>query len=718
MSGDEEEAEEEEQQGQQQEEQSEDDAQSQLEDYASQPQAREPWDQRGKNGLYGGGGRGADDRETGWVTNYGIGGGATQASSGVEEDLRYDGGREEGRTQRMSSRGTFRAARRRSSSGTEHSSYGPVTPTNTSFSGPSGGPQIVNPESGYRLPPPPTTKTTESQPPPLKHSYSNPAPPMPEQTQPPLSPPSTLKKKTSPSSNKVVASGVPITPLVNPMQHVDTTLLNTTRRKPAFKWTGRSKKAPTISAPILPEGFVESLGMDTFALTPGCAGPNHLLHSGASSTSDAGVSDRDSSASSIKSGSKKDQDRAPRPRKIPNRANFLPALKLGSSALNLSLSSSSSPEPTSSSPPAPVPAPIIVPAHNARLNGPSPLPTPVRLPLNALRNSTTSSGNEHDSSDYSHEISDAFRRLSRESDVSYAPSSKTIASAEKTRRLYFNGIREERARQADQEVQANRGVVPANAPAIPAIPTRYQDEVDHSPSQNTPVNRHGSADSAFRNPWGATASRNSGGSFQHSTPVNRGSHGFNGADRHGSISSHRTIGQRPPSAAYQPKTAFAAPLVEQSDSQDSYTYGYGASRSASGSEEERRAERERERQGSTSSAYSENSNINDYLSPDPQVVEDQDSFRSTPSPSPFQQQQTAPLRRGSVLPSSYSNSISTAPLNFSKRPQQEERVHPSAQGTTGPSGGFNNWGHREEERAAPRSEPEQIGGTGFRNPFG
>lgn len=34
------------------------------------PAPTRPWDQRGKTGLYGGGGRGADDSETGWVRNF------------------------------------------------------------------------------------------------------------------------------------------------------------------------------------------------------------------------------------------------------------------------------------------------------------------------------------------------------------------------------------------------------------------------------------------------------------------------------------------------------------------------------------------------------------------------------------------------------------------------------------------------------------------------
>ncbi|ORY47195.1 hypothetical protein BCR35DRAFT_356222 [Leucosporidium creatinivorum] len=648
------------------------DAQPPLEDYNSQPQAREPWDQRGKNGLYGGGGRGADDRETGWVSNYGLGGRA----AGVEEDLRYEE-EQAGRTARLDSRDTYRGGRRRSSSGTEHSSYGPVTPTNDSFSGPAGGPHIANHESGYRHGnSPPSTQEIK---PSSKLSFSHP-PPMPDNTQPPTSPPTTLKKKTPPPK----ASGVPV-PLVNPMQQADTSLLNTTRRKSAFKWN-RSKKTPVISNPILPDGFVESLGMETFALTPGCSAPNHLLQQSAASSSANLGSDHDSSASSVKSGKKdqKDQNRAPRPRKISNRPNFLPALKLGAPDLNVPISH---PDGTSS-----LPRPTE-----------SPIPTPVRLPLNALRHS---SGDERNSSDYSHEISDAFRRLSRDSEVSYAPSSKTLASAEKTRRLYFNGIREERARQADQEVQANRAPILANAPAVPAMPTRYQDEVE-SPAPSQSTTRHGSTDSAFRNPWGPNSgARQSGGSFHSNNGAgNRRSfgtpQGFNTEPR-GSISSHRTINQQPyrPKSFTRPKS-HTAPVIEASDSRESSNYGGG--------------EEERQRQGSTSSAYSENSNINDYLSSSSDNEDIYSSYTSQPQ-QPLHN--TQPLRRKSLAPTA------TAPLNLNRRQPQEEKVVPSAQGTTGPSGGFNNWGHREEAGSAPfggfgaRADPDIIGATGFRNPFG
>ena len=661
------------------------------EEYASPPQAREPWDQRGKNGLYGGGGRGADDQETGWVSNYGPG-----RESGVEEDLRFDEQQDTPRTQRTDSQATHRDERRRSSSDTEHSSYGPVTPTNTSFSGPAGGPHIAQADSGYRSHgSPSSTKAKDSH----ATGFSHP-PPMPHQSAiviPTPTSPSTLKKKAAPPSK----SSAPAAPAVDPMQRVNTSLLQSAQKKKStgFKWTGRSKKAPVISKPILPDGFVESLGMETFTLTPGCSAPNHLLHQPSLAMSrpsnSAGSSEHGSSAGSVKSGGRKD---APRPRKIPNRPNFLPALKLG--------------EPVDMS------VPISHPDGTSSLpREESPLPTPVRLPLAALRNSSGSS-EEQRSSAYSHEVNDAFRRLSRDSEVSYAPSTNTIASAEKTRRLYFNGIREDRARQADQEVQANRGPVLANAPAIPPIPSRYADEVE-SPQHSTPVNRHGSTDSGFRNPWGpASGTRTSGGSFN--IPGHRGSKssmpkGWTGEPR-SSTNSGGTIHQF--SSSYTPHS-LSAPIVESSVSQDSYIPAQ--------QDEDSDAHLREDRQGSTSSAYSEYSTA---TTPDyPTHVQD---FPTTPSPPPTQPLYSSfpmagqqPHRRGSLVPPSQAHGgtpiAQTAPLKL-RRQQNEDRVLPSAQGATAPQGGFNNWGHQEGEGYSfppqQQQQPREIGTTGFRNPFG
>ncbi|KAM0752452.1 hypothetical protein T439DRAFT_324546 [Meredithblackwellia eburnea MCA 4105] len=281
-------------------------------------QRREPWDSRGKTGLYGGGGRGADDSETGWISDSEMG---RKEDGRGEEDLRYD----DAPTPKANSAGFkndgygHRDERRRSSAETQ-SSYGPVTPVSATFEGYQHQPHQGAPGNAKKA-----TKTPPARPiraadpqsvaqaPVIDQSYpsgkgqprsqahpgSRPAegPPIPTRSQgsslanPTHSSaePGRLRKKTisnhsgSPHptiSAPTISVPQPLPPpppadfeRKRPMSTEDAK-----RRKSvaaSFLWGGKSKKMPVISNPILPQGFVESLGMETFALTPGCSVPAH-----------------------------------------------------------------------------------------------------------------------------------------------------------------------------------------------------------------------------------------------------------------------------------------------------------------------------------------------------------------------------------------------------------------------------------------------------------
>ncbi|BGO93968.1 hypothetical protein NBRC10512_005225 [Rhodotorula toruloides] len=217
--------------------------QEDLEPYESHVQSDTPWDERGKSGLYGGGGRGADDRETGWVRDYAFS--PAPPVSGYEEDLRFDNDDGEESQQHSSH------DQHRQSSETSGSSTGPLTPTNGVDFGSAC-------ESALRQ----TQATARS------------SPPLHEQPIHTVDP-ARIKKKT-------IGAAIP-TPSA-PMPALASSGVKGARedrprvqRKTTFKLIGRSKKPPTISAPILPEGFVESLGMETFPLYPGVKAPQHAL---------------------------------------------------------------------------------------------------------------------------------------------------------------------------------------------------------------------------------------------------------------------------------------------------------------------------------------------------------------------------------------------------------------------------------------------------------
>ncbi|KAM0752236.1 hypothetical protein T439DRAFT_355103 [Meredithblackwellia eburnea MCA 4105] len=414
-------------------------------------QRREPWDTRGKTGLYGGGGRGADDSETGWVSDYAM---QRKDSRQGEEDLQY----EDAPTPKMHN-GTFtddryghRDERRRSSSETQ-SSYGPVTPVSATFDGyqdqPFRAPVGKMPTNGAPSRPVRGADSQPAEPVPLLNQTRNSAksgrtrsqsrpgsrpvvapaerPAIPTRspassvTAPTQSPsePGRLRKKTisQPAGAPHPTISAPISApqaTVPPAAEVRERPVSTDegkRRKSvtaSFRWSGRSKKAPVISNPILPEGFVESLGMETFALTPGCSAPAH-------------------DAPPKQKKKEKEATPAPRPKKQP-------------------------------------PVRPSAPTGTAEL---------VRTPMDALRDAGASTPNE-----FRREINDAFKRLSDNSDVSYTPPSNR-SSSDQDRRKYFNNMREDMSKPAT-EVQANRG--PRTSSRAQGLPQQQ-----HSRPSNPPV---------------------------------------------------------------------------------------------------------------------------------------------------------------------------------------------------------------------------------------
>ncbi|GAA5909983.1 hypothetical protein JCM8208_006406 [Rhodotorula glutinis] len=219
----------------------------------------QPWDERGKTGLYGGGGRGADDRETGWVSDFTF---ALMApASGQEEDLRFDadepdhGDSQQGRQFASRSTQDFHHDERvrRDSLETAPSSKGPATP--------------------------PDVGSTATATPTLARENVRPSHPSPSHSSPPIHTVDAARIKKSNLSPRIPTPSAPMQAgrAAGPLDR-------SARPRPkasGFKWPARAKKPPTISAPILPEGFVESLGMETFPLYPGAKVPHRASVSAA-----------------------------------------------------------------------------------------------------------------------------------------------------------------------------------------------------------------------------------------------------------------------------------------------------------------------------------------------------------------------------------------------------------------------------------------------------
>ncbi|TKA54350.1 hypothetical protein B0A53_03445 [Rhodotorula sp. CCFEE 5036] len=208
-----------------------------------------PWDERGATGLYGGGGRGADDHETGWARNFAFA--PPPPVSGVEEDLRFE----------------------------EDTAAAAAAAATT----PLGSPITLDPPRLARTPSPVNSASGHLSD--TAHSASSIRRAREEQTeqqavsleqesaapeQPVAVPVHTIDVAQIKKQQAVSSIPTPSEPILS-AKH---TIKSRPRlpRTPSLKWRSRSSKKPTISTPILPPGFVESLGMETFPLLPGGGG--------------------------------------------------------------------------------------------------------------------------------------------------------------------------------------------------------------------------------------------------------------------------------------------------------------------------------------------------------------------------------------------------------------------------------------------------------------
>ncbi|GAA5978198.1 hypothetical protein JCM11641_001132 [Rhodosporidiobolus odoratus] len=700
-----------------------------------QPQAREPWDERGKTGLYGGGGRGADDRETGWVRDYAF---SPPEQPGFEEDLQFEGDDSDlGPKQRGSSheaRGhQADDERRRSSSETAPSSQGPITPSSVNYN-----PQLGNPkyaDSGYRSAgSPPRPAPTPSNRPAQSHTHHrtafatparpfSPAPPMPTPARsarvapPPTQPvhtidPSLVKKKAGAAAIPTPSAPMPVKMQVAPP--IPSVKVNSAatperaRRKSGFsKWSGRSKKPPTISAPILPDGFVEALGMETFALYPGCKPPAHAILApslrdstippAAATRSASPALYRPSAPTSIRSATPPPMRKAaPRPQNTGARDQPTSSLEV--------------------SPPRP-------------RRAPSPAPSAVRLPLDALRDDASNAGSDAE---------DVFRRLSKESDGSCANPSQSLTH----HRKFFDGLRHGHGRH--EEVQANRGVVATNAPAIPPVPsTRHPDSPSsyNTPQTYSPQPSVGSGNSTtvngFRNPWSAPpASSRSSMHSQRTTHGNRTSY-HNGSG----------VSDRYSMASTAVEHDFRKGSHVSARARLSQQYGYERERSSSvrspplpsivadDEDEYPSPPLRNDRSGSASSAYSEVSEAppSDDFHPrahpgyKPSSVVGQLRKNSAAAsgghslaPPHFHHHPSSPSSSASSA-HSYQTSTPVAPRNLSRR---HSHVYGGGNGRGNKFGGAGVGGPKDVASLIPKAVTPQtqhvqtIGTTGFRNPFG
>ncbi|SCV71159.1 BQ2448_2747 [Microbotryum intermedium] len=524
-----------------------------LEDYQpiDNTQTR-PWDERGKTGLYGGGGRGADDHETGWVGAPVAATAVVAPHSALEEDLRYDDEEDEdedysdhahydddddddedydeyvnhttsatprdgprsslstpsGRHASLSSMGknslrqasvsSNRRASNKSSRSVRHPSevdadsgghidYRQSSSISESISA-SRRRQMsqhdkLAPTEAFRQPSPLSNHVVCAMSPGLNAN--------------------SLKKLdlSEPRSAKVIRPAteekrkVPIAkiPEIHMPPKISRPLASESKSsgavksgKSSFRWGIRSKKAPVISNPILPDGFVESLGMETFELTPGCAAPDHRVNGvviGAGNTSLSLEKPLLSSFVPLPS-SKANKGPAPRPRKVPGQSQG--PVRVGSPNLQFSSFEGVSTEdtaarlPTSPLPVSPTP---VSPVGLAE----APVP-PTLIPV---VNGRPSIGPMRQS-DVSAELSDAFHRLSRNSELSYTPSkSSSMEEAERARRADFDGLR----RNTHEEVSANTNTTIA-------FNSTFHPVVDTSQAP-TPIMNARADVNAFRNPWGA-----------------------------------------------------------------------------------------------------------------------------------------------------------------------------------------------------------------------
>lgn len=204
-----------------------------------------PWDERGATGLYGGGGRGADNHETGWARNFAFA--PPPPVSGVEEDLRFE----------------------------EDTASAATTPL--------GSPIALDPPRIVRTPSPVNSASGHLSD--TAHSASSIRRAREEEKeqaaslqqeaaeQPVAAPVHTVDVGQIKQQHAVSSIPTPSEPILA-AKHI---IKSRPRlpRTPSLKWRSRSSKKVSISTPILPPGFVESLGMKTFPLVPNDGGDNN-----------------------------------------------------------------------------------------------------------------------------------------------------------------------------------------------------------------------------------------------------------------------------------------------------------------------------------------------------------------------------------------------------------------------------------------------------------
>lgn len=438
--------------------------------HSNEYSASRPWDTRGETGLYGGGGRGADNQETGWVSNYAVG--TPGHAQSREEDLRYED-EEVQRTTRNGSKDTSRTAGRKSSSGTTQSSHGPITPTNTSFT------VRDVPHIAYVDPVPSVEQPTTFEPKVLTSRLPI-STPMSTMGKPQLNKKTSSKGKTAPKISAPIITAKNPDPSVAPST-------TPTRRKSVFDKFRGSKKMPKISAPILPDGFVEALGMETIALTPGDKLPiRHLINGSPVIEQNAPVMAVNPATPTQEFQKESKQDQSARAKSIRKEiASNPPASAVKPADLNVLITH---PDGTSSQPSQAYQFPV-------QPDGPR-----------------------------------VSERFSRDSESSFAPSTaNTLASAENTRSLFFSGLREEQARKSEENLRGQ-----AVGPSISAMPLSYP-----SPSKaSSEASRSVTSSDGFRNPWaaGASATAENRDSFNSldATPVPRPT-SFNARNRRQSM---------------------------------------------------------------------------------------------------------------------------------------------------------------------------------------
>lgn len=204
-----------------------------------------PWDERGATGLYGGGGRGADDHETGWARNFAFAP-PPPLVSGVEEDLRFE--------------------------------------EDTAAATPLGSPITLDPPRIARTPSPVNSASGHLHLSDTAHSASSirrareeeadqaVSLQQEESAEPVALPVHTIDVAQIKKQQAVSSIPTPSEPILSAAKQHTTKSRAKLPRTPSLKWRSRSSKKPTISTPILPPGFVESLGMATFPLLPGGGG--------------------------------------------------------------------------------------------------------------------------------------------------------------------------------------------------------------------------------------------------------------------------------------------------------------------------------------------------------------------------------------------------------------------------------------------------------------